>query len=160
MDARVVNALITAIVSTFESLLGTKPSVGKPGVLKEIRPKFNLVTIIGFVGSAEGSLIYSFNPETALKLVSRMMGSTYEAVDEFVMSAVGEVGNMIAGALAMNLEKIGCKINISPPTVVAGKELRLAVEGLVIGLPVSILDNNDAEVVISSKGSILIMHKQ
>ncbi len=159
MDARLVNALIAAIINTFEVLLGIKPNVGKPGVLREVRPKFNLVTIIGFVGSSEGSLIYSFNPETALKLVSKMTGTSYEAVDEFVMSAVGEIGNMIAGSLAVNLEKIGCKITISPPTVVAGKELKLAVEGLIVGLPVSILESNDAEIVISSKGSILILQK-
>ncbi|AEH50374.1 chemotaxis protein CheX [Pseudothermotoga thermarum] len=159
MDVRVINALLNAIVSTFEFLLGVKPKVGRPNVLKEIRPKYNLVTIIGFVGSAEGSLIYSFKPELALKVVSKMMGNTYETVDEFVMSAVGEIGNMIAGSMAVNLEKIGVKITISPPTVVAGKELKVTVEGFVVGLPVGVFEEEDSEIVISSKGSILIMPK-
>ncbi|ABV32727.1 MULTISPECIES: chemotaxis protein CheX [Pseudothermotoga] len=154
MDARVINALIAAIVNTLEVLIGEKPTVGKPGVLKEIKPKFDLITLIGFVGGVEGNLIYSFNPDTALKIVSKMMNMPYENLDELAMSAIGELGNMIAGALAMNLEKIGCKIVISPPTVVTGRELKISVEGLTLQLPVSVASDDDVETILSVKGSV------
>jgi len=75
-------------------------------------------------------------------------------LDDLAMSAIGELGNMIAGALAMNLEKVGCRIIISPPTVVTGKNLKLTVEGLAINLLTSIFDADDAEVILSTKGSM------
>ncbi|WP_448523860.1 chemotaxis protein CheX [Pseudothermotoga sp.] len=154
MDARVVNALIAAVVNTLKTLLNLTPSVGKPGLLKEIKPKYDMVTVIGFSGGVEGNLIYSFSPSTALKIVSKMMGLQYDNLDDLAMSAIGELGNMIAGALAMNLEKVGCRIVISPPTVVTGKNLKLTVEGLSIDLLTSIFDSDDAEVILSTKGSM------
>jgi len=154
MDARVVNALIAAVVNTLKTLLNVTAAVGKPGILKEIKPKYDMVTVIGFSGGVEGNLIYSFNPSTALKIVSKMMGFEYESLDDLAMSAIGELGNMIAGALAMNLEKVGCRIVISPPTVVTGKNLKLTVEGLAINLLTSIFDADDAEVILSTKGSM------
>jgi chemotaxis protein CheX len=154
MDVRVVNALIAAVVNTLKTLLNVTAAVAKPGVLKEIKPKYDMVTVIGFSGGVEGNLIYSFNPSTALKIVSKMMGFEYESLDDLAMSAIGELGNMIAGALAMNLEKVGCRIVISPPTVVTGKNLKLTVEGLAINLLTSIFDADDAEVILSTKGSM------
>lgn len=53
MDARVLNALIAAIVNTMEVLLGKKPVIGKPGVLKEVKPQYDLVTVIGFTGGVK-----------------------------------------------------------------------------------------------------------
>jgi len=154
MDARFVNALIAAVVNTLKTLLNVTAAVGKPGILKEIKPKYDMVTVIGFSGGVEGNLIYSFNPSNALKIVSKMMGFEYESLDDLAMSAIGELGNMIAGALAMNLEKVGCRIVISPPTVVTGKNLKLTVEGLAINLLTSIFDADDAEVILSTKGSM------
>ena len=154
MDARFVNALIAAVVNTLKTLLNVTPVVGKPGILKEIKPKYDMVTVIGFSGGVEGNLIYSFNPSTALRIVSKMMGFEYENLDDLAMSAIGELGNMIAGALAMNLEKVGCRIVISPPTVVTGKNLKLTVEGLAINLLTSIFDADDAEIILSTKGSM------
>lgn len=154
MDARIVNALIAAVVNTLKTLMNISPTVGKPGLLKEIKPKFDMVTVIGFSGGVEGNLIYSFSPDTALKIVSKMMGLPYDSLDELAMSAIGELGNMIAGALAMNLEKVGCRINISPPTVVTGSNLKLSVEGLAINLPTSIFESDDTEVILSAKGSM------
>lgn len=154
MDARIVNALIAAIINTLRTLLNVSPTIGKPGLLKEIKPKFDMITVIGFSGNVDGNLIYSFSPSTALKVVSKMMGLPYDNLDELAMSAIGELGNMIAGALAMNLEKAGCRIVISPPTVVTGSNLKLAVEGLAINLPASIFDGDDAEVILSAKGSM------
>jgi len=154
MDARFVNALIAAVVNTLKTLLNVTAAVGKPGILKEIKPKYDMVTVIGFSGGVEGNLIYSFNPSTALRIVSKMMGFEYESLDDLAMSAIGELGNMIAGALAMNLEKVGCRIIISPPTVVTGKNLKLTVEGLAINLLTSIFDADDAEVILSTKGSM------
>ena len=146
MDARVVNALLTAVASTFTQVIHQSPKMGKPKVVKEIVPKYNVVTVLGFVGDMEGNVIYSFTDETALKVVSGMMGGMpYNQLDELALSALGELGNMTTGALAINLEKVGVKVDITPPTVITGKEIKVTVDGIILNLPVNLFDQDDVE---------------
>ncbi len=145
MDARIVNALLSAVVSTFKQVLHTEPSVGKPRLIKEIDPKYCLVTVLGFVGDIEGNVVYSFTNETGLQIVSKMMGMPYEQLDELALSALGELGNMTTGALAMNLEKVGYKVDITPPTVITGKEIKVTVDGMILNLPVNLFSEDDVE---------------
>ncbi len=145
MDAGIVNALLTSVINTFTQVLQLEPKVGKPQVSKEIEPKYSIVTVLGFVGDIEGNMIYSFNENTALQIVSRMMGMEYGQLDELALSALGELGNMTTGALAMNLEKIGYKTDITPPTVITGKEIKVSVEGVILKLPVQLFVPDDVE---------------
>ena len=145
MDARIVNALLTSVVSTFSQVIQVEPKVGKPQVTKEIEPKYSIVTVLGFVGDIEGNMVYSFNEDTALEIVSKMMGMPYGQLDELALSALGELGNMTTGALAMNLEKIGYKTDITPPTVITGKEIKVTVEGVILKLPVQLFKPEDVE---------------
>jgi chemotaxis protein CheX len=52
--------------------------------------------------------------------------------DEMATSAIGELGNMISGTIATSLEKIGYTINITPPSVVEGKALKVSVDGSIL----------------------------
>lgn len=154
MDAKIVNSLINAVKSTFTTVLQTEPQVLKPELAKSIDPKYPIVTVIGFNGHIDGNLIYSFNSETALKVVSTMMGMPYETLDELALSALGELGNMTSGAIAMELEKNGYNVDITPPTVITGKEIKVTAEGIILKLPLNIFANEDFELhmVIRSEG--------
>ncbi len=145
MDARIVNALLSAVISTFNQVMQTEPKIGKPQVVKEIEPKYSIVTVLGFVGDIEGNMVYSFNESTGVEIVSKMMGMPYPSLDELALSALGELGNMTTGALAMNLEKIGYKVDITPPTVITGKEIKVSVEGVILRLPVQLFQPDDVE---------------
>ncbi len=145
MDARMVNALITSVANIFTQVLQLEPKLGRPQVSREIEPRYSIVTVLGFVGDIEGNMIYSFNEKTAIRIVSKMMGMEYGQLDELALSALGELGNMTTGALAMNLEKIGYKTDITPPTVVTGKEIKVSVEGVILRLPVQLFSPDDVE---------------
>ena len=146
MDARIVNALLSAVVSTFTQVVHQKPIMEKPKVVKEITPKFEIITVIGFVGDLEGNVIYSFAEETALKVISEMMGGMpYNQFDELALSALGELGNMTTGALAINLEKVGIKVDLTPPTVVTGKDIKVGVDGIILNFPVNLFSQDDVE---------------
>lgn len=151
MDARIVNALLSAMVSTFKQVLHVEPKLGKPKVIKEIDPRYSLVTVLGFVGDIEGNVIYSFTQRTGLQIVSKMMGMPYEQLDELARSALGELGNMTTGALAMNLEKVGYKVDITPPTVITGKEIKVTVDGMILNLPVNLFSEDDVELNLVTK---------
>jgi len=128
-----------------------EPKLGKPKVIKEIDPRYSLVTVLGFVGDIEGNVIYSFTQGTGLQIVSKMMGMPYEQLDELARSALGELGNMTTGALAMNLEKVGYKVDITPPTVITGKEIKVTVDGMILNLPVNLFSEDDVELNLVTK---------
>ncbi len=145
MDAKLVNALLAAVVSTFKQVIRVEPKIGKPRVIKEMEPKYSLVTVLGFVGDIEGNVVYSFTTETGIKIVSQMMGMPYDKLDELALSALGELGNMTTGALAVNLEKVGYKVDITPPTVITGKEIKVTVDGTILNLPMNMFSEDDIE---------------
>jgi len=71
VDVRIVNSVLAAVQGTYEAVLQMQAQFGKPQAVKDITPKYNLVTIIGFLGNIEGNFVYAFNEETALKIVSK-----------------------------------------------------------------------------------------
>jgi len=81
-----------------------------------------------------------------------MMGMEYNTLDELSLSAIGELGNMTSGSIAMNLEKLGYKIDITPPTVITGRDMKITAEGLIIKLPVSLFITEDVELHIAIRG--------
>ncbi|WP_372588944.1 chemotaxis protein CheX [Fervidobacterium pennivorans subsp. shakshaketiis] len=152
VDVRIVNSVLAAVQGTYEAVLQMQAQFGKPQAVKDITPKYNLVTIIVFLGNIEGNFVYAFNEETALKIVSKMMGMEYNTLDELSLSAIGELGNMTSGSIAMNLEKLGYKIDITPPTVITGRDMKITAEGLIIKLPVSLFITEDVELHIAIRG--------
>ncbi|ANQ53506.1 MULTISPECIES: chemotaxis protein CheX [Thermosipho] len=152
MDAKIINSLISAVKSTFKMVLKVEPNVSKPSISKGIEPKYPIVTVIGFNGDIDGNLIYSFNKNTAIKVVSTMMGMPYENLDELALSALGELGNMTSGSIAMELEKVGYKVDITPPTVITGKDIQVTAEGVILKLPLNIFSEGDFEVHMVIRG--------
>ncbi|MBV8718679.1 MAG: chemotaxis protein CheX [Chloroflexi bacterium] len=59
--------------------------------------------------------------ETALGIVSRMMGQQFEEFDALAQSGIGEVGNVITGRAGVLLSEAGYPSNITPPALVVGK---------------------------------------
>jgi chemotaxis protein CheX len=152
VDARIVNALIGSVYETIRDVLGIEPKTGKPSTVSHIEIPHSLVTVIGITGGIEGSLIYSFSSETALKVVSAMMGGMeYNQLDELALSAIGELGNMTAGKLAMKLEHLGKHVDITPPTVVSGRDLKIKSFGVILKLPISVFSEEDFDLHLSVK---------
>ncbi|HEW92884.1 MAG TPA: chemotaxis protein CheX [Thermotogaceae bacterium] len=135
MDARFINAILNAVNNVFETIMNVKIIFGKPEAMKNISPNYSVVGIIGFTGRISGNLVYSFKDQTVFEVMKTMIGMEINEIDEMALSAVGELANMISGNIATNLEKIGYKIEISPPSVVKGKEVSVKMEGVVIRIP-------------------------
>lgn len=135
MDAKIINSILNAVNNVFETIMRTKIKFGKPEAMKNISPNYSVVGIIGFTGKVSGNLVYSFKEQTVFEVIKTMIGMELNTLDEMALSAVGELANMISGNIATNLEKAGYKIEISPPSVVKGKEVSVKMEGVVIRIP-------------------------
>jgi chemotaxis protein CheX len=145
MDVKVINAMLRSMVKVFNEMLNTKVEMDKPQISKELAKGYDLVTVVGYNGNLSGNLVYGFSSELGLTIVSKMMGMPYDKLDELAMSAIGELGNMVSGNIAMNLEQIGKPIDITPPSVILGKEIQVNVEGVILKIPAKI-DNHGFEV--------------
>ena len=115
MDVKVINAMLKSLVKVFNETIHSKVELDKPEISKILAKGYDLVTVVGYNGYMEGNLVYGFTSELGLNIVSRM--------------------NMVSGNIAMNLEKIGKPIDITPPSVILGKEIHINVDGLILKIP-------------------------
>jgi|WetSurMetagenome_2_1015567.scaffolds.fasta_scaffold14983_6 chemotaxis protein CheX len=119
MDKKWLDSFIAATARLFSTMLSIEATAGTPRIKIEPFPTFDVSGLIGFSGLAQGSVAISFPRETALKVVSAMVGVTYADVDRDVCDAVGEIANIIAGGAKKDLAEL--KLSISLPQVVVGK---------------------------------------
>lgn len=132
MDVRIINSILKSTMKIFSEAVNMKIEFEKPQISKELATGYDLVTLVGFNGSLSGNLVYGFGTEIAISIVGKMMGMPYNQLDELAMSAIGELANMISGNIAMNMEQIGKPIDITPPSVILGKEIHINVEGVIL----------------------------
>ncbi len=74
---------------------------------------------IGVTGDLGGEILYSFPNNTALEMVRIMSGMEFDAVDDFVTSAIGEIANIISGKALVFLSEQNVVCDILPPKVVS-----------------------------------------
>lgn len=73
---------------------------------------------IAVVGDLTGRVIYHFPTRTALEIVHTLSGMEIASIDDFVVSAVSEIANIISGHVMSEFshDSVGC--DIRPPRVV------------------------------------------
>ena len=121
MDVRFVNPFLEGTISVLKTMAMTEPIAGKPYLKKGGQAKGDVSGIIGFTGSARGSLAISFSKGSILKIVSNMIGENYKEINDEVRDAVGEITNMISGVARKKLESQGLNVQAAIPTIVSGE---------------------------------------
>jgi chemotaxis protein CheX len=87
---------------------------------KEAFLSWDVSALIALTGEVKGLVAISMKYPTALKITSRLTGVTENVPHSDITDAIGEVVNIIAGNVKLNLEDM-FRINISLPKVVLGK---------------------------------------
>lgn len=124
MKVEYVNPFLKSAQETFSMMLQMEITAGKPVLKKEPFASYDISGIIGMSGDAMGAISLSFPKTTALKAVSRFLGTEIKIVGPEVSDAVGELTNIIAGSAKKDLQNM--EVSISLPNVVIGKSHRLA----------------------------------
>ncbi len=70
---------------------------------------------IEIVGDLVGEVVYRFPKETSLKIVTIMSGMEMNLVDDFVISAISEISNIISGNVLTMLAGEDLTCDIRPP---------------------------------------------
>ncbi|MDR0304901.1 MAG: chemotaxis protein CheX [Chitinispirillales bacterium] len=119
MDVKFVNPFLKATNETFNTMIGIEPTMEKP-IIKGpgAEHHFDVSGVIGLSGEAQGSIAISFSKITALRTVSKMLGTEIKIVNSDLTDGIGEIANIIAGYAKQYL--IDYKVSVSLPNVVVG----------------------------------------
>lgn len=131
MKAEVLNAFLTGAVNTLKS--ETNGPVRRTGLLMDPSDQFGdeVMVYVAMVGRVRGMLLLGMPAATARVLAGSMIGETLRELTEMGISALAELGNLTAGATAMELEKAGLTpCDITPPTIMIGRRSRISTLGL------------------------------
>lgn len=121
MKAEYVNPFYKATCDVFELMLGLHPRRGSLQAVEEMVNTKESSVVIGVTGDLKGTIIYSFPKDMALEMVRIMSGIEMDDIDNFVSSALGEVGNIISGNALTLLTKSNYTCDITPPQILVGK---------------------------------------
>jgi chemotaxis protein CheX len=124
MKVEYVNPFIISTIETFKTMLQVTLKAEKPKLKTEPFPTYDISGIIGISGDAVGSVSLSYPKATALKAVSRFIGSEIKIIGPDLTDAIGELTNIIAGNAKKDLKDLN--VAISLPNVIIGKEHRLS----------------------------------
>lgn len=121
MDVKIINPFLEGTISVLKTMAMTEPVAGKPYLKKDNQARGDVSGIIGFTGSARGSLAISFSKTAILKIVSNMIGEHHSEINGEVRDAVGEITNMISGVARKSLEAQGFIVQAAIPTIISGE---------------------------------------
>ncbi|HEY9856707.1 MAG TPA: chemotaxis protein CheX [Stenomitos sp.] len=119
-----VRAFVQAAERVLGEVLGEVPTKGTPIFQKE--PSIGLQEVnvtVGITGDLQGQVNFGMDMTTALAIASTMMMETVAALDEMSISALQELSNMISGNARFFLNDLGVKSDITPPTMLVGKDM-------------------------------------
>ena len=128
MDAKLVSPFLEAV---FQVLPAVGCEGAKRGELKlknKLSATMDVTALIGLSGSLRGNVIYCMAEETARNMASiMMMGMPVEQLDEMSRSALAELSNMITAAASTIFSGRGINLDISPSTLITGKNVKVMV---------------------------------
>lgn len=117
-------------LSQFVASLGHELSLDKASVLlSDQMPEGRIVAMLGYVGQLQGGLSLVLNEESFEVFFKALSGGFMEADldNPIVVSAAGEMLNMIGGKMAIGLSERGYAMDLTPPQVFQGDTIRQAV---------------------------------
>ncbi len=127
MKAEYINPFLKASSEVLKTLTGMEFNVGKPYMVKSPLSSKEVIIILGITGEIKGQTFIVLDEEMAKRVASKMMmGMPVESLDEMAKSAISELGNMIMGNAATLLYNNGTNIDITPPTLMIGENLKIS----------------------------------
>ena len=147
MDVKIVNPFIEAVFTIMPQLGFKKADRVGIKVRDNHLENEGVMVLIGITGAKKGNIIYNMDVEGAKKIASvMMMGMPVPDLDAMAQSAISELANMLSANASIQIADIGMGLQISPPTLLYGKDAALkvsmekvlAVEMLVDFIPLEI----------------------
>ncbi len=126
MKAEYLNPFVEAAGEVIQAEVHLDIRRGELAVQHSAFTADEITVLISLVGQVEGLALYGMSIATGLALVSRMMAREFPEFDDLAQSGVAELGNVITGRASVKLTEAGLRSNISPPTLIQGKGVKIS----------------------------------
>lgn len=126
MNVKFLNPFVEAAAEVLKAECEVSIKRGNLSLQKSALTTDEVTVLISLIGQVQGVVLYGFSITTGLDLVSRAMGQSFPEFDSLAQSGVAELGNVITGRATMNLAHAGFASNISPPTLVVGRGVKIS----------------------------------
>lgn len=151
MNVEYINPFINVSVNLIKMVCNADAKRGQIYIKNSPFKTDSVAIIIGVAGEFKGQVFFSMDENTACKIASSMMmGMEVTSLDEMSKSAIAELGNMIMGNVSTEFYNSGIKIDITPPTVLVGKDMNISTKGIkTICIPLELGDMGKVEIDVS-----------
>ncbi|HAN10359.1 MAG TPA: chemotaxis protein CheX [Clostridiales bacterium] len=127
VNVKYINPFIEASQSVLQDMCKQDLKIGKVYLKVSPYASSEVVIVIGITGDIKGQVIFSISKDVACSIASKMMGGMeVKELDELSKSAVQELSNMILGTTATIFYNRGISIDITPPSLLIGQEIRIS----------------------------------
>lgn len=134
----------------FKTLLGIAPERGQLSARPQLMTTHQVNVVCGIEGPVEGLVIIGMTMVTADKLAGRMIGATVVTFDAVAANAIAELGSMIASNAAMLLSESGYGVDIRPPAIIRGANVKITTLDLPsLVIPLHLKDMGTLEISVS-----------
>ena len=131
MNVEYINPFINVSVSLLNMICNVKAKRGQIFIRDSTFFAERVVIIIGIAGEFKGQVFFSMDESTACNIASTMMfGMEVNGLDDMTKSAIAELGNMIMGNVSTEFYNNGTRIDITPPTILVGKDMAVSTKGV------------------------------
>ena len=121
MNVNFLNPFVEAAFEVLAAELGAKAERGDLSLDNSDCTADDVTVLISLVGQAQGVVLFGMSEDTAKAFVSRILGQSFDALDDLAQSGIAELGNVITGQAGQRLAEAGYESELSPPTVILGQ---------------------------------------
>jgi chemotaxis protein CheX len=121
-----MNPFVDAAAEVLQAECGLKVNRGSLSMAKTALTTNEVTVMLSLIGQVQGVVMYGLSIATGLGMVSRVMGQEFTEFDNLAQSGVAELGNVITGRATVKLAEAEFSVNISPPTLIQGKNASIS----------------------------------
>jgi len=131
VDVKYIAPFMDSLVKVLNDFGISDVKRGKILMKESMNVDMDITSVIGIIGDIRGNIAYSLSADTARHIISAMMmGAPVPEINAIGRSAIGELSNMITGAASSQFSTTGIKANITPPSIVFGKDIYFVISSV------------------------------
>src|SRR5438445_9117850 len=117
MKMELIQPFINAADAVLAQGLQCTTSIANLSMEEEAYRRKGIAALVWLTGDIEGRIILDLDPETAVRVASRMAGGELPESDELVQETVFELANQVTGNAITSLNDQGFHFRVHPPVL-------------------------------------------
>lgn len=117
MKMELIQPFINAADAVLAQGLQAPTCIGSLSMEEEGYRRKGIAALVWLTGDIEGRIIFDLDPETSVRVASRMAGAELPETDELVRETVCELANQVIGNAVTALNDQGFHFRVHPPVI-------------------------------------------